>query len=80
MSGQFSVLVFSSSNSPRRSRMQNIPKQEGKKLSNKIPISDVSIQHGLENLDKDRCKLEILPLAETSAFITPFSLHLTNHR
>lgn len=33
----------------------------------------------LENLDQDRCELEILKLMETSAPITPFSRCLTNH-
>lgn len=59
--------------------MQKLQKQRGKKLTDKIPISDISIPAVLESLDKNRCKLEILTLVETSAFITPFSLHLTNH-
>lgn len=53
-------------------------KERGKKLTDKNSYIWY-FQHVLENLNQDRCKLEILTLMETSAFITPFSLHLTNH-
>lgn len=77
MSGPSRVAVFSFSNSPRRSQMQKLLKQQGMKLTNKFLSLILRFRH-IRKLGSGQVQTWESRTSGNVSIHHPFSLHLTN--